>query len=265
MPYASGAFPNNGGVVFRMSLIAVLLLLAHAGMSFGGDLRVVTESWPPYTYSENGEIKGVVTEIVEATLNRAGLDYSIELYPWARAYDIAKNNENVLIYSILKLPNREGLFKWIHLDGLRTAMCLFRPCHRTDITACTLEEARFYRIGVTRETSTHHFLQAKGFVEGANLFPVNCEEQNYLKSSPETNRIDFTTGDRLSLAHWLRDAGLPTDYWVAQVPLFQEDFYMAFGIRTPDGLVDRVRRALREMREEGEFAAIVDKYSRLYQ
>jgi len=251
--------------VFRTVFIAAMVLLAHAVVASGEDIRVVTESWPPYTYSENGEIKGVVTEIVEAALKRSGLDYSIEIYPWARAYDIAKSNENVLIYSIVKLPSRERLFKWVHIDGLRTDMYLFRPRHRTDITAHTLAEARQYRVGVTRETSTHHFLLSRGFVEGANLFPVNCEEQNFLKSSPETNRIDFTTGDRLSLVHWLKGANLPTDYWVAQVPLFREDFHMAFGARTPDAIVERVRRALREVKETGELAAIVDRYSRMHQ
>ena len=249
--------------MFRI-LFMVVIVLAHAVAVFGEDIRVVTESWPPYTCSENGEVTGVATEIVEATLKRSGLDYSIEVYPWARAYDIAKSNENVLIYSIVKLSSRDRLFKWIHIDGLHTDMYLFRPRHRTDITVHTLEQTRYYRIGVTRETSTHHFLLSKGFVEGANLFPVNCEEQNYLKSLPKTNRIDFTTGDRLSIVHWLKDANLPTDYWVAQVPLFQEDLYMAFGAKTPDPVVDRVRRAFREMREAGELAVIVDRYSRLY-
>lgn len=248
--------------MFRAFLIITIVLI-HAVAAFGAEIKVVTESWPPYTFCEDGKVKGVVTEVVDETLKRSGLDYSIEIYPWARAYDMAKSNENVLIYTIFRLPNREKLFKWIQIEGLYVDMFLFRPKHRTDIAITTIEEAKDYRVGVTRETSTHHFLLDKGFVEGANLFPVNSEEQNTLKSSPKSMRIDLTTGDRLSLVHGLKEANLLADYWVAQVPLFQKDFYMAFGADTSDEIVETVRKAFREMKEEGRLDAILDKYRQM--
>lgn len=243
-------------------LVLTLILFFQLQPTCGAEsIRVVTEPWPPYTYSENGTTSGVVTEIVRATLDRTDLDYSLEVYPWARAYDMALNNKNVLIYSILKLPNRTNHFKWLKIDGLTIDMYLFSPKHRQDIQFDSLEEAKRYRIGVTRETSTHHFLLSKGFVEGKNLFPVNCEEQNTHKSKPESMRIDLTTGDRLSLAHWLSEADLPPDYWVARLPLFHEDIYMAFSHSTPDDIVDTVRRAFRKVKEEGVLKEIVDTYS----
>ena len=250
--------------MFRALLIAGLVLL-HAVSAFGGEIRVVTESWPPYTYEENGKNQGVVTEIVEATLKRSGLDYSIKIYPWARSYDMATGEENVLLYPIVRLPNRENMFKWILIDGLAINMSLFRPKYRTDIAVQSLEDARPYRIGVTRDTSTHHFLLSKGFIEGTNLFPVNCEEQNYLKSTPKNMRIDFSTGDELSIAYMLREMGLPSDYWVAQTPLFHENLYMAFGLKTSDEVVEKVRAAFREIKDEGVLAAIVDKYYKMYE
>lgn len=247
-------------------LAAFWVVLAHATPGRCAGITVVTEPWPPYTYSdEDGTVRGVVTEIVQATLERSGLEYTIEVYPWARAYDTAKSRENVLIYSIFRLPSREKLFKWIHIDGFHVNMFLFRPKYRDDIVAKTLEEARQYRIGVTRETSTHHFLLSKGFVEGTNLFPVNSEEQNALKSSPKTRRIDFTTGDELSLAHWLKEAKLPSDYWVPQVPLFHKEVYMAFGARTSDEVVEKVSAAYKAIRDEGTLDAIVEKYYRMYE
>lgn len=244
----------------RRVFLIILFLLAYPVAATGAEIKVVTEAWPPYSYKEDGKTMGVVTEIVEETLKRSGLEYSIEVYPWARAYDMAQNNENVLIYSIFKLPNRVDLFKWIKIEGLSINMYLFSPKHRDDISLCSLEDAKRYRIGVTRETSTHHYLNSKGFEEGVNLFPVNCEEQNALKSAPQSKRIDLTTGDRLSLAHWLSVAGLPSDYWVARLPLFHEDFYMAFGKKTSDEMVEKVRRAFQEVREEGLLNDIVAKY-----
>jgi len=247
------------------SLAIFWMLWLHALPAYCTEVTVVTEPWPPYSYNDGCEIRGVITEIIQATLERSGLDYTIDIYPWARAYDMAKSRENVLIYSIFRLPSREKFFKWIRIDGFQVNMFLFRPAYRDDITVKTLEAARNYRIGVTRETSTHHFLLSRGFIEGVNLFPVNSEEQNALKSSPGTRRIDFATGDELSLAHWLKEANLPSDYWVPQILLFHKEVYMAFGTRTSDEVVEKVAAAYRAIRDEGILDSIVEKYRRMYE
>lgn len=250
----------SGVILVRILLSIFCILTVLAGTAYADPIKVVTEPWAPYTYSENGEVKGVVTEIVKATLDRTGLDYTIDMYPWARAYDMAKTNPNILIYSIFRLPNREEHFKWIKLEGLSMNMFLFKPKHRDDIEVCNLEDAKRYKVGVTRETSTHHFLLSKGFKEGENLFPVNSEELNVLKSSPKNKRIDLTTGDPLSLARWLSVAGLPHDYWVPQALLFKEDIYMAFGRKTDDSVVEKVRAAFLEVKAAGALTDIEERY-----
>lgn len=232
------------------------------GSAAAQSLTVVTEEWPPYNHTEKGQVAGVVTEVVRATLERAGIDYTINVYPWARAYDMAQNRENVLIYSIFRLPIRERLFKWIQIDGLFVNMHLFRPSHRTDIDATTLDKAKQYRIGVTRDTSTHHFLLDNGFEDGVNLFPVKSEELNIIKANRENERIDLTTGDTLSLACWLKASGYPSDYWVRQAFLFKREIYMAFSINTSDELVERVHTAFHALKAEGEIDAIVERCSK---
>ncbi|BDQ37514.1 hypothetical protein SYK_18740 [Pseudodesulfovibrio nedwellii] len=249
----------------RGFLFAVVLVLVQAVTASSESIKVVTEEWPPYNQKVCEGVGGVVTDVVRATLDRAGFEYSIDIYPWARAYDMAQTHKNVLIYSIFKLPSREPHFKWIKVEGLSIDMYLFSPKHRRDIAISTLDEAKKYRVGVTRETSTHHFLLSQGFQDGVNLFPVNCEQQNNLKSSQNVGRIDLTTGDKLSLAHWLKQSGQPSDYWVPRVPLFTEDFYMAFGNETSDAVVERVRKAFLEIRAEGQLDAIVDKYWRMFE
>jgi len=263
--HACAVFHLGENGVLRKLIFAAVFVLTLAANAQGTSIKVVTEEWPPYTCSKNGKIEGVVSEIIRATLDRSGLDYTIEVYPWARAYEMAQKEENVLIYSIFKLPTREHLFQWIEIDGLSVNMSLFRPKHRTDINLTSLEDARKYKIGVTRESSTHHFLLSKGFVDGVNLFPVNSEEQNTLKTTPEVKRIDLTTGDKLYLARCLKECKLPSDYWVEQVPLFKEDFYMAFGLRTSDKVVDKVHKAFHEIKAEGKLDAIAEKYYKLFE
>lgn len=243
----------------------MIILITLVGSAQAASLRVVTEEWPPYNYTENGKVTGVVTEAIRAVLDRAGIDYSIESLPWARAYELARTEPNVLIYTILKLPNRVSHFKWVHLEGLSINMALFRPRFRDDITVHSLDDAKKYKIGVKRATSTHHFLLAHGFTEGKNLFPVHCEKLNALKSRPRTQRVDLTTGDRLSLLKCLADAGLPPDYWVEVCPLFKKDLYMAFSPATPDATVRLVSAKLSEIRDEGGLDAVLEKYNGMFQ
>jgi len=257
-------FSGDKGVIRKFFLTAVFIL-AMAVNAQGADIKVVTEEWPPYTCSRNGDIRGVVTEIIRATLDRGGMNYTIGAYPWARAYEMAQTEKNVLIYSIFKLPSRADKFKWIKIDGLSMNMSLFKPKYRRDINLTSLDAARKFKIGVTRETSTHHFLLSRGFIEGINLFPVNSEKQNALKSQPHTGRIDLTTGDKLSLACWLKLSGLPSDYWVEQVPLFQEHLYMAFSLSTSDEVVESVHKAFREIKDEGQLDVIVEKYYKMFE
>eukprot|EP00828_Plagiopyla_frontata_P029713 TRINITY_DN38511_c0_g1_i1.p4 TRINITY_DN38511_c0_g1~~TRINITY_DN38511_c0_g1_i1.p4 ORF type:complete len:132 (-),score=43.09 TRINITY_DN38511_c0_g1_i1:62-457(-) len=113
--------------MFR-TLLLLLILAAQTCPAQSADLRVVTEDWPPYNYSEHGKVTGVVTEVVLAALDRSDLDYTVEVLPWARAYKLARTEPNVMIYSILKLDSRAPLFKWLKLGNLSIEMYLFRPC-----------------------------------------------------------------------------------------------------------------------------------------
>lgn len=76
-------------------------------------LQVVTEMSPPHQTWLNGEVAGLATDKVRAILNQANVDAQINIYPWARAYNMATTQPNTLIYAIAKTPKREPLFYWL--------------------------------------------------------------------------------------------------------------------------------------------------------
>jgi polar amino acid transport system substrate-binding protein len=94
--------------VLCATALALMCLTSHADA-----LKVVTED-SSYSFLADGKVVGPASEIVEKTLFQAGVtDYSMALYPWARAYDIARLEANVLIYPIIRSAERETLFKWV--------------------------------------------------------------------------------------------------------------------------------------------------------
>jgi len=254
-------------------LLTIALMFFTASLCGAADIQVVTEEWKPYNYSKNGQITGMSTEVVKTTLEKAGLTYEINVLPWARALKKARNEENVLIYTIVRNPAREKQFKWIgplfstSNEGDST-MSLFRLKDRKDIVAKDLNEAIKYKIGVVRGNDLGSFQKA-GFKEGKQLFPVAEEATNIRKLFK--GRIDLISGSMNYLqGHFekLKDPGISMDKIEAVCPISAAStssdetiVCMAFGKSTPEDMVKKVRSAFEAIKAEGKIQPILDKYS----
>ena len=89
-----------------------LMLVTH-GRAEQPTFQIMTADFPPYVYEEDGQMKGLATEFVQAVLEDLEMEADITLYPWKRAYDIATKEKNVLIYTLARIPAREGKFHFI--------------------------------------------------------------------------------------------------------------------------------------------------------
>lgn len=133
-------------------------------------LTVVTEDWPPYNYVDpRGKVVGSVTEQVERILQTAGVDYSLSVFPWARSYQMAQEQPNVLLFSVLRTPERETLFDWYCPIHRPIPMHFYRLTRNDKIVVNSIEDVKTYRVGVPRGDWNETYLLAQGFVEGKNL------------------------------------------------------------------------------------------------
>jgi polar amino acid transport system substrate-binding protein len=244
--------------IMKQMICALLILGLITGVVGAQEITVVTEEFPPFSYTENGEITGASTEIVRATLAKAGIQANIRVYPWARAYWMASEQKNVLIYTLARTPEREELFKWIGpiVPPIRAA--LFKLKKRTDIVLTSLDDAKQYDIGVVKNDGGHQILLQYGFEDKKNLFPVTKGEQNIQKLLAE--RIDLFFSDSLFVMMKTKELGLPVEQ-IEEVFLAMEvENYMAFSEQTSDELVERVRTAFEQLKADGTVEAIIDTY-----
>lgn len=72
-----------------------------------------TEHFPPYSYRDSHSIKGFSVEFVELIFSHAEIEYELHLYLWARAFRSAQLRPNSVVFSTVRNPQREALFKWI--------------------------------------------------------------------------------------------------------------------------------------------------------
>ena len=246
----------------RIRILRILLcvfFVSHCFSAYSQTVTVVTEEYPPYNYTEDGIIKGYSTEIVKEVLKRAGISYSLASYPWARTYKMALSSPNVLIYSIGRSEKREKLFKWIDVVAPYD-IYLYKLKKRTDISVNNLNDAKRYHLGAVRDDVRAQYLEKHGFEPGKNLDLVAMDGQNIRKIM--IDRIDLFPIDQLGLTYLLQVEGQKaTDF---EKSLYLKDLsaglFLAFSLKTDDSLVEKCRAALAEIKKNGTYDAIMDKY-----
>lgn len=247
-------------IVKSQFLFLLLLVMGTFYSAHAQEITIVTENYPPYHYEKNGIVVGQGTETLQAVLNVLNIKAHIMIYPWARAYKMALNNRNTLIYGIARTPQRENLFKWIGVSS-PVRYCLFALTSRNDIYVDTLEDAKQYIIGTVRDDIIELYLMEKGFEKKKHIDPNSSYEANLKKLIHR--RVDLWAVVDLT-AHYLVQSNQYPKNIIKEVYCLQEisteGAYMAFSKNTPDALVDQFREALKKIKEDGTYDKILAKY-----
>ncbi len=219
---------------------------------------ICTTIEPPYQIQEQGHpLTGVSVELVQLMLKKAGLDMKIEVYPWSRAYEMAQTQPNVILFSILRNPQREKLFKWV--GALHPFQVFFyRLKDRPDIVVNTLADAKKYKIGVLRDDSRNIYLRSQGF--GANLEEVTSDAQNIKKLFD--HRIELLPSDPIVLAYWFKILKYdPTQVEkIFHVDGADGENYIVISAQTDERVVEYFRQAFARAKELLQYQQILNKY-----
>ncbi len=210
------------------------------------EIIIVTEDYPPLNYlDEDGNIAGTATEMVRAALGQLDWDAEIQLFPWARTYDMALEQENVFIYSITRTEEREDLFKWVAPVAYENVY-LYKLKDRDDLNINALDDAKDYMIATVADYFTEQGLISHGFAIDENLNSV--PDQSMSISQLFEGRADFWIGGAEGdvLEQIVSDAGY--DVNDIEVALLVEEMsatlYIAANINTADELVQQLRDAM---------------------
>lgn len=152
-----------------MRIVAWCAAIAFCGWQCQAEpLRVVLEVSPPHQTYDKQVVGGLATDVVRELLLQAGLSGAFEVYPWARAFNIAKSTPNVLIYNMARTPEREADFMWIG-PVARYKFGFVKLKSRHDIQLQQLADAKTFVVGTQREDFTAEWLAAQGFVDSGAL------------------------------------------------------------------------------------------------
>jgi polar amino acid transport system substrate-binding protein len=232
-------------------LVLASLLGAHAAYGADPQLSITAELSPPSSMLVDGKLSGFATEKVRALMARSSIGYSINVYPWKRAYTLALTKADTCVYSTTRQPDREQLFKWVGPTH-ENDWTLFALAAR-NIKLTTIEDARTLRIGAYNGDVRSEYLLAHGYKVDAVQDRLSNPRKLML------GRIDLWVTS-LRVGH----ATIAQHGWSGQiVPVLtfnRTQLYLACNPSVPDALIATMNARLQGMKLDGTSAAIEHKF-----
>lgn len=203
-------------------ILVNLLALARAQEP----ILIVTEDLPPLQIVEHGRvIDGLAYQKVKRLVDSAKLEVNWLVVPWSRAYQLALTQPNILLFSVVRTPERENLFTWI---GQLLVMDLFLVSHKSrDIKASTLEEAKQFLVGAKHSDVVFEYLAAEGFIADKNMIVVS--DTTYTYKVLLKGRVDLVPANKTMIEAYCTNADCTLEDFRFNIPLpdMQQDFYLA--------------------------------------
>ncbi len=245
----------------KKSLFVALIMLcgsAHAELPQDYKVVLLTENFPPFNmavddknFARDDGIDGISADIVREMFKRAGIDYTLTLrFPWDRLYRLTLDKPNYGLFSTTYTEERKPLFKWVGPLAKTGWVLLAAP--GSDIKVSSLQDAAKYRIGAYKNDAVSQHLESQG------LAPINALRDQENVKRLVRGQIDlWATTDPVGryLAKQEDVTGLNT------VLRFRDaELYLALNKDTPDEVVQRLQKALDELRSEGFIDDITENY-----
>ena len=238
-------FPNRITAAIVLCLCFPLPLWAQEATP---KIDILAEEFWPYSFSSgtDSEPEGIFVDFAVELLERAGIEYTLQLLPWPRVMRRAQTAPNQLILTLIRSEERENLVHWVGevadvnhaLYGLDTMESM----------PATLEEARSFSIATVVDDVASNYLERNGFT---NL----TRTADHLRGLEllVRGRVNLYPGNSLLIEYQCVQVPRWCDYLKLVLPLteLEQELYFALSLPTDSQLVDTVRTQFDALIESG--------------
>lgn len=224
-------------------------------------LNIYTESLPPFQFkTETGEIDGVNITILKDLLTSSGVDYSLEIYPWSRAYRTALNNDNGALISTARTKHREPLFQWVGpFLSTSTGVYLFSLAKHDIGTINEVGELSKYCIGTVRDDVFSNKLLIWGVPE-ENI--ISFADNDTAHQMLFSGKVDLVIASQNTILDSASKFGFTSvdvvkNYYIPA----SSGNYLAINKAVPQELVDLLNDKLVELQKGTDLNQLQTKYN----
>ncbi len=232
----------------------VVASLGIPRLSFAAhEIQVLTEYLPKYQIRlDDGELGGFATEVVQAMFAITGDTPEVQVLPWARAYQRALVEKNLMIYSLARTEMREPQFHWIGaLNSERVGF--YGLSTRFNAPIASIAELAMMQIATTKNSNPELYLSTQGF---KRLYRVSEELVGY--GLLFKGRTDLIVASEVGLHDNLKQLKQPQDsvIKVFEIPELNSHLHIAFSKRSDPEIVAHYRSAYAQLRASGKFTEL---------
>ena len=222
------------------------------------EVQVVTEYLPPYqTQNQDGSLGGFSTEVVHALFTLTGDTPDIEVLPWFKAYQRAKETKNMLIFSIARTKFRESLFHWVG-KLKQEHLFIWGLSSRFPKPFDSLEQLQAYSIASSKSSGPEQYLTRHYF---KHIYRLHNAYQNM--AMLYNKRVDLVVGSELALR--IRAKKMHYDFSkmnkLFEIAELNNDLCIAFNLDSDSKLVSRFQQAFIILEQQGVIRALRQKHA----
>ncbi len=227
------------------------------------DLVYITEQFPPFNYQEDGKLQGISVDLLDKMLGHMNMTLNrsdIKLLPWDRGYQMALQDNNTVIFSTVRLPEREALFKWVGpISFTKAVLFALKEKH---IKINSPGDLKALKIGVIN-----------GSAEGSLAIKAGANPSSLVERNNTTELIDMLDAGAIDawiysdiVGMWLiNKAGLNASKYEIVYELEKETpLYYAFNKNTSNSTVQAFQQALIQTKKGKEASGVSDFEMVLY-
>jgi len=234
-------------------MVAFFLLFAQFSMA--EEITILTEDLPPLNFVKDGVLVGPAIDIVKEIQRRVKSNEKIQLYPWARAYKMALEEENVILFGMARTKIRDNKFYWIGPIAKKRDILVAKK--DSGIKIFSLEDAKKVDyIGTLRDDTKEIFLKSHGFT---NLVSTHDDQKNAKRLL--YGRIDLWATKKPGLKTICDLAGVNYHELEEVYSLRESDLSIAVSKKTSDAIVQKWNDAFNEMSADGTILQIKKKWN----
>ncbi|WP_170246344.1 substrate-binding periplasmic protein [Colwellia hornerae] len=221
------------------------------------EIEVVTEYLEPYQIkNSDGSLGGFSPDVVAALFKITKDHPKIQIMPWARAYEVALNNPNILIYSIARTKLRNKKFHWI--GALKEERLYFWGLKKHYTKAnYKVAALKNLKIAVSRNSNSAQYLIAQGF---SNIYQLANERQNM--DMLFIDRVDLILATQITIETRAKNLGYDFNKLqrLHEVAALNNKLSIAFSLETAPTLIKKYQAAFQQLVTNGQLAKIKEKW-----
>ena len=221
---------------------------------FANKLTVVTEQLSFFQYQNNGNIEGYAVDIINELSKLADEDIDIQIVPWARAFYIASNQPNVLIFSIAYTQSRDDSFIWAG-EIFDEPLYFWKLKNEDASLNYSIKEDDTY--AASRSSVGLEYLKKH---KTKNINIVNTQKQSLLLLY--SKRVDFIISGERSIEYRAKKLNLDSSKLIrlSSELKMQQKLYFAFSLGTDPNIIEKYKKAYKTLVHTKKLSKIRKKW-----